>query len=118
MKKKTRLLPHRLQSDEGFADFVRMRPLAAVYFSQPDCGVCEALKPKLMAMLHERFPELAIGEVDCSRHRALAAQHGVFTVPTLIVFFGGREGLRKARAFSLGEVAAELERPYRLFTED
>ena len=118
MKKPSLLLPDRIDSAEAFADFIHARPLAAVYFSQPSCGVCKVLKPKLMAMFSARFPELAVAEVDCSRHRSLAAQQGVFAVPTLVVYFEGREGIRKARAFSLAEVQSELARPYAIFTGD
>ena len=118
MKNRGLLLPDQIDSTEAFADFIGAQPLAAVYFSQPNCGICEVLKPKLMEMFNERFPELVIAEVDCSRHRSLAAQQGVFAVPTLIVFFEGREGIRKARAFGLGEVESELARPYAVFTGD
>jgi len=86
--------------------------MAAVYFTGPDCGVCTALKPKLLRLFAERFPDLAVAEVDCGVQRELAAQQGVFTLPTLIVYLDGREGMRRARSFSPGQVEAELERPY------
>jgi len=110
-------MPQTLSSVEDFDDFTRSNPLAAVYFSGPDCGVCNVLKPKLLQLLADRFPAVAVAEVDCSLHRDVAAQQGVFAVPTLIIFFEGREGMRKARAFSPAEVEAELERPYSIFSD-
>jgi len=99
--------------DAGQLDaFIANSPLAAVYFSGPDCAVCEALKPKLMALLAERFPALAVATVDCGRHGALAAQQRVFSIPTLVLFMDGREAGRYVRAFSPAAVAADLERPY------
>jgi thioredoxin-like negative regulator of GroEL len=106
----------KLSTTDDFTEWLNRHPLCAVYFSAPDCSVCEALKPKLHGLLQQRFPQLALGEVDCAACRELAAQQMVFTIPTLIVYFDGREGIRKVRSFSLGELAAELERPYGIFT--
>ena len=105
-------------TNNEFSAWLSDHPLCAVYFSAPDCAVCEVLKPKLFELLQQRFPKLALGEVDCSVSAELAAQQMVFTIPTLIVYFEGREGIRQVRSFSLGELAGELARPYGIFTED
>ena len=86
----------------------------AVWFSGPDCRVCQDLKPKLAALIAERFPLLETAQVDCSRSPETAASHQVFSVPTLLVFFDGRESLRKVRNLSLPQLAGELQRPYHL----
>ena len=101
---------------QDLADFIRDNPLAAVYFTGPECAVCQALKPRLFALFAERFPAMALVEVDCSREPAAAAQRRVFAVPTLVVYLDGREHLRRARAFSLVEVAEALGRPYAILT--
>jgi thiol-disulfide isomerase/thioredoxin len=106
-----------LSKENDFSAFIADHPLCAVYFSGPDCAVCEALQPKLFDLLQQRFPRLALAEVDCSASPQLAAQQTVFTIPTLIVYLDGREGIRKVRSFSLAELAAELQRPYVIFTE-
>lgn len=97
-----------------FEQFITGQPAAAIWFSTPDCGVCDVLKPKVAAMLEEDFPALALGYVDCTAAPAIAAQLGIFSVPVLVVWFDGREALRKVRNFSIAEVRAELERPYQL----
>lgn len=104
-----------LDASDPFQAFLQQQPAAAVYFSGPDCSVCQVLKPKVLALLEQHFPQLALAEVDCSRASELAAQQSVFTVPTLVIYFDGRELLRKVRNFSLRELADELERPYALF---
>ncbi|MGD8589828.1 MAG: thioredoxin family protein [Chromatiales bacterium] len=103
---------------DEFTGWLARHPLCAVYFSGPDCAVCEVLKPKLIELLQQDFPRLLLGEVDCAVSAELAAQQTVFTIPTLIVYFDGREAIRKVRSFSLGELAAELARPYGIFTAD
>jgi len=109
-------VPRRLDATEALESFVQAHPIAAVYFSGPDCGVCHALRPRLEAMLAERFPELTLAEVDCGRLPETAAQNGVFSIPTLVVWLEGREFLRRARNISPGEVADALARPYAMFT--
>ena len=107
-----------LPDSASVAAFLREHPICVLYFTTPDCGVCKALKPKLAQMLTEHFPAIALAQVDCAAAPALAADMGVFAVPTLIVFVEGRESLRKSRSFGLHELAAALERPYGLLFGD
>jgi thioredoxin 1 len=88
-------------------------PALAVYFSAPDCGVCEALYPRLVVCLQE-FPRVTLARADCAATPELAAQLGVLSIPTLIIYLDGHEAIRKVRHFSLAELAGELSRPYRL----
>ncbi len=108
---------HRLSDSVEFDAFIRKEPTALVYFSSPACGVCHALKPRVAALIVEEFPRLPAAEVDCAASPELAAQHQVFSFPTVVVYFDGREAVRKSRSFSLGELAAEIERPYALLFE-
>lgn len=111
-------MSQKLVSEGEFSDFTRSHPICAVYFSGPDCAVCEALKPKLFEMLQHRFPKLALGEVDCATTPQLAAQQIVFTIPTPLAYFDGKEGIRKSRSISLPELAAELQRPYSILSAE
>lgn len=104
-----------LDSSPQLDTFLQQHPAAAIYFSGPDCSVCQALKPKVLALLQQQFPRIEIALVDCAQAAELAAQQTVFTVPTLVIYLDGREFLRKVRNFSLRELADELERPYALF---
>ncbi|OOZ35780.1 hypothetical protein BOW51_10365 [Solemya velesiana gill symbiont] len=86
-----------------------------IWFTGPECRVCQGLKPKMGELVASRFPRLACHQIDCAKTPEAAAQHQVFTVPTLLVFFEGQPFLRKTRSFSLAELSADLERPYSLF---
>ncbi|WP_303906967.1 thioredoxin family protein [Thiohalomonas denitrificans] len=108
---------HFLTSSQQFDAFIEANPAVLIYFSSPGCGVCNALKPRVRAMVEEEFPELMLAEVDCEASPELAAQHGVFAVPTVTVWFEQHEITRKSRAFSVGELQMEMERPYAMMFE-
>lgn len=84
------------------------------YFSTPDCRVCQALRPKVAELLEREFPRLAGVYVDCGALPAAAGQYQVFSVPTMVVFFEGREWLRRGRSVGLAELRQEIGRPYQL----
>jgi thiol-disulfide isomerase/thioredoxin len=93
---------------------VGREPAVLAYFSTPECRVCQSLRPRVAALLEEEFPRIAGVYVDCAASPDAAAQYGVFSVPTLVAFFQGREWLRWGRSVSLTEVRAGLARPYHL----
>ena len=93
-------------------------PALLAYFSTPDCRVCRALRPKVADLLAREFPLMAGVYVDCAALPEAAARHGVFSVPTLIAFFEGREWVRKGRSVGLSELRGAIERPYGLLFAD
>lgn len=103
---------------DRLAAFLRDNGAAALYFSDAGCNVCVALKPKVLALFAEAFPRIAIADVDCTKLPEVAAQLGVLAAPTLIVWFDGKEWLRRYRTFSLPELEDELQRPYSIYFSD
>jgi hypothetical protein len=87
------------------------------YFSTEGCSVCHVLKPKVIEMTSESFPKMKMVFVESDRLPELAAQNRVFTAPTVVVFFAGRETIRKSRAFGVDELKSEIARPYFLLFE-
>lgn len=87
------------------------------YFSTETCSVCHVLKPKVIEMVSEAFPKMKMVFVESDKLPELAAQSRVFTAPTVVVFFAGRETIRKSRAFGVDELRSEIERPYSLMFE-
>jgi thioredoxin-like negative regulator of GroEL len=89
-----------------------------LYFSAPTCNVCHALKPKLTEAIMENFPSFVIESIDISETPEIASHFTVFTIPTVLIFFQGREFLRKSRHMSIGEVTDAIRRPYNLMVEN
>jgi len=88
-----------------------------LYFSAPTCNVCHALKPKLTEAIMENFPSFVIESIDISETPEIGSNFSVFTIPTVLIFFQGREFLRKSRHMSVGEVTDAIRRPYDLMVE-
>ena len=86
--------------------------LALLVFTTPDCGVCNALKPKV-AELAKEYPRLAVRYLDVGEQPEAAGQYSVFVVPVFLLFVRGREALRLARHFGMHE----LERPVARYAE-
>jgi thioredoxin 1 len=89
-------------------------PAVLAYFSTPGCRVCQALRPKVAALLASELPRLRGVYVDCAALPEAAGQYGVFAVPTLVAFFEGREWMRHGRGVGIGELHGALARPYAL----
>lgn len=99
---------------KAFEEIVSEQPAVLAYFSTTECNVCKVLKPKVQELIHSEFPEIALVYVETNQSPELAAQHRIFAVPTLVVYFDGREFIRKSRNFGLDELRQELQRPYGL----
>jgi thioredoxin 1 len=84
-------------------------------FTGPDCGVCDAIRPRLEELLRDRFPRMHLQAIRCDVEPEKAATWDVREVPTIVIRFEGAEIARFVRYFSLGQVAGSIGRPYEIF---
>ncbi len=103
-----------LQSLAEFWSFTEKTPATLIYFSHEQCNVCKVLKPKVAALIQESYPLIALADVDVHLHPEISGQLQLFTVPTILVFFEGKEYIRKSRHIGIEELAIEISRPYHL----
>ncbi len=85
-----------------------------LYFQGEHCNVCHALKPKLLDAFARHFPQIERIVVDVASDADIAAHFGVFSIPTAIVFLGGKEFARVGRNLSIPQLVDRIERPYNL----
>jgi len=71
----------------------------------------------VIEMVSDSFPKMKMVFIESDKLPGLAAQNGVFTAPTIVIFFAGRETMRKSRAFGVDELRSEIQRPYSLMFE-
>jgi len=93
-------------------DHLNIHTAVLVYFSHDACNVCKVLKPKVESLLNEQFPKMKMLFVDTNLQPEIAGQHQVFTAPTLLVFFEGKEHFRFSRSVSIEQLRQAIERPY------
>jgi len=106
-----------IHSIQQFDSILSENGAVLAYFSTENCSVCKVLKPKVDEMISEAFPKLKMMSVQSDILPQLAAQNRVFAAPTVVVFFEGRETIRKSRAFGIDELKSEIQRSYSLLFE-
>ena len=89
-----------------------------LYFSSDSCSVCKVLKPKVAELLQEKFPKMVSHYVDTEKSPVISGQFRVFTIPTILIFFEGKEQVHYSRNISMHQLEASIERPYALVFED
>jgi len=90
-----------------------------VYFSAPACSVCTALKPKIQYALTHDFPNIKQIFFDEPTSKEITSSYGIFSFPTVLVFFEGKEFFRESRNISVLKLTNDIRRVYEmLFKED
>jgi len=101
-----------IHSFEEFLKLKEVEPALLAYFSTEACNVCKVLKPKVAELVQEQFRKIKLVYIKSDKLPEVAAQNQVFAAPTILVFFEGREYIRKSRNIGIGELQKEIERPY------
>ncbi|MBF0380127.1 MAG: thioredoxin TrxC [Magnetococcales bacterium] len=65
------------------------------------CGPCKMMAPIFKQAAKELEPSIRLGKVDTEAQKMLASQHQILSIPTLILFRGGKEIARKSGAMQL-----------------
>jgi thioredoxin 1 len=106
-----------IHSIPEFDRIVATHDAVLAYFSIEACSVCHVLKPKVVELISGSFAKIKMVFVESDKLPELAAQNQVFIAPTVVVFFAGRETIRKSRTFGVNELSSEIQRPYSLMFE-
>ncbi|MDJ0738858.1 MAG: thioredoxin TrxC [Gammaproteobacteria bacterium] len=70
------------------------------------CGPCKMMAPALAAAAAQLEPGVRLLKVDTEREQAIAAQFGIRSIPTMILFAGGREVQRLSGAMDTAAIVA------------
>lgn len=100
-----------LTSLDEIYKFIAENDLAFLYFTTPNCSVCQGLKPLIAEML-QQYPEIKTAQIDASQVREAAGQFSVFTAPVLILFVYGKEYIREARIVHTAQLNERIAKIY------
>jgi len=105
-------------SFEDFSELVKENVAVLFYFSTISCSVGESILPRLKSLFAEHFPKVLFCQIDMNRSVELSAACQVFVEPTVLIYFDGKETVRRSRNLGLFEIELATKRLYELlFTE-
>ncbi len=70
------------------------------------CGPCKMIAPVVEEIAQMYQGKLDVGKLNVDENGAIAAEYGVMSIPTLLVFKGGKEVARSVGYKSKDELAA------------
>jgi len=79
-----------------FEHYLKQHDAVLAYFSHDECNVCKVLKPKLIELINEQFPKIQFIYINVKDLPEISAQLSIFTVPTIVIYFEGKNLLEKA----------------------
>ena len=83
-----------------------------IYFKNDNCAPCLVLRPKVKELLDQTFPHINMVVIDSVVQPEFAGEFQVYANPTLLVFFDGKEYIRKSKFVAIPELKAEISRLY------
>ena len=101
-------------SFSDFQEYTKKHKAVCFYLSTPECNVCKVLKPKVIEMIENDFPRISFYYVDLNEAKEISGQLSVFSVPTILVYFEGRETIRVSRNVHLEELHEQINRYYQM----
>jgi thioredoxin-like negative regulator of GroEL len=100
---------------EEIKEIVAKNDAVMLYFWGENCAVCDALKPKIKELFETKFPNVIQLYIDAKSQTDIAAEFSVFSIPTTIVFFDGKEFAREGRALSISAFRDKISRVYDIY---
>lgn len=77
-------------TDSIFKSEVAKYPVMLVDFWAPWCGPCRMVSPIIEQLAKEYSGRVAFGKVNVEENQTIAASFGIQSIPTMIIFKGGR----------------------------
>lgn len=77
-----------------------------VDFWAPWCGPCKMMAPVFASAAAQLEPQVRLAKVDTEQETGLASQYGIRSIPTLVLYWHGKEVARMAGAMDLENLLA------------
>jgi len=100
---------------EDMKQLISSNDALLIYFSGENCGVCKALMPKIKSSFELNFPKIRQEFISANDYPEIAAYFSIFTVPSILIYFDGKETRRESRHISVENLIQNTKRPYGLY---
>ena len=74
------------------------------------CGPCRQIAPTVEALADEYKGRIKVGKMDIDHHQIVPQQYGVRSIPTLLIFKGGKVVGQVVGAVPRAKLEAELQK--------
>jgi thioredoxin 2 len=75
-----------------------------VDFWAPWCGPCRTMAAAFGQAAAQLEPHFRLAKINTEEEQGLAARYGIRSIPTMVLFLGGREIARQLGAMGLGDI--------------
>lgn len=106
-----------ITSLEELDKILKSETAVLLYFNTISCNVGESLEPKVKNLIDMSFPKINFYNIDLNFSPEIAAKYNAFVEPTILIFFEGKETIRKSRNISVYELQETISRLYQLIFE-
>lgn len=84
------------------------------YFYSDNCAPCISLRPKVKEMIEKDYPKMKLYFIHSEKYPEMRSEFGIFSNPTLLVYFDKKEYLRKSKYVSISELKQGIQRLYEM----
>lgn len=73
-------------------------------FWAPWCGPCKAMAPAYLEAASKLEPKVRMAKLNTEADQAIAARYRIQSIPTMVIFKGGKEVARQAGAMPASDI--------------
>lgn len=110
-------LQNEYDSMEQIEELIADLPSVLLYFYSDNCAPCLSLRPKVAELVCDRFPRIRTGFINGEKDPVITASFNVFSFPTMILYFEGKEHYRGSKYIAIPQLSETINKPYTLLFE-